>query len=321
MKTLQNGSFQSPAGVVVANGKLILTISQDAEIIAGGQVKQGLPAVINLDANGDVAGTPQVYGQEELSPGGTFYYADILDSNGNRIRETEKWVITGASPINLDLMVPTLVNPDPAFSNPVLQNPSAAQTIAAQPLTINLLSNATSATSNPATSGILRLASGDAVAWRNAGNTSNLLLAKGALNTPEAITWNGLALPSPPAAFTPISLTAQTASIGTTTLYAVPSSGSGIYRVIVHLLTTTAGSAGTVLATIGWNNGSAKTLNSSSAQLNTLGDEAGFQGGTTQAGVINIFSAASQNITYATTVSGAAGNPEYALRIRLEYLG
>jgi hypothetical protein len=30
---------------------------------------------------------------------------------------------------------------------------------------------------------------------------------------------------------------------------------------------------------------------------------------------------ASQNITYSTTVTGAAGSPQYALRIRLEPLG
>ena len=49
-KTLSGGSFQSAAGTVIASGKLILTLSQDAMILAGGQVKSSIPVVINLDA-------------------------------------------------------------------------------------------------------------------------------------------------------------------------------------------------------------------------------------------------------------------------------
>jgi hypothetical protein len=108
----------------------------------------------------------------------------------------------------------------------------------------------------------------------------------------------------------------QNASIGTTTLYAVPSTGAGIYRATVYLFTTTAGSAGTVSSAIGYNNGPSGpvTINSGSANLASLGSDC--------SPITNsflFFSAASQNITYATTNTGSTGL--YALRVRLEYLG
>jgi hypothetical protein len=45
-----------------------------------------------------------------------------------------------------------------------------------------------SASSNPAATGVLRLASGDAVAWRNNANSADILLSK---NTSDALTWAG----------------------------------------------------------------------------------------------------------------------------------
>ena len=117
-----------------------------------------------------------------------------------------------------------------------------------------------------------------------------------------------------PSEYAQINLTAQTASVASATLYAVPSSGAGFYLAIVDTICTTAGTAGTVSATIGWNNGSAAAAAASGAMsLSTLGNE------TTQ--IFTVYSAASQNITYSTTVTGAAGSPQYSVRIRLVYLG
>lgn len=117
-----------------------------------------------------------------------------------------------------------------------------------------------------------------------------------------------------PSEYAQINLTAQTASVASATLYAVPSSGAGFYLAIVDTICTTAGTAGTVSATIGWNNGSAAATAASGAMsLSTLGNE------TTQ--IFTVYSAASQNITYSTTVTGAAGSPQYSVRIRLVYLG
>lgn len=109
-------------------------------------------------------------------------------------------------------------------------------------------------------------------------------------------------------------LVAQTASIAAATLYAVPATAPGLYRVTVDLVATTAGSAGTVLTTIAGNNGSAGTSQSTSAMsLTTLGTES--------SATFLVNSAGGQNITYATTVASATGSPQYAASYRVEYLG
>jgi hypothetical protein len=111
-----------------------------------------------------------------------------------------------------------------------------------------------------------------------------------------------------------VSLTTQASSISSATLYTTPSTGAGVYLAFVDLICTTAGSAGSVTSVIGWNNGAAGTTAQTGVMsLTTLGNEM------TQSFVI--FSAASQNITYSTTVTGAAGSPKYSIRIRLIYLG
>jgi hypothetical protein len=111
-----------------------------------------------------------------------------------------------------------------------------------------------------------------------------------------------------------VSLTARTASISTTTAIATPTGGAGLYRVIVDMVVTTAGTAGTVTATITTNNGSASFAQTSSAlSLTTLGNELSVSF-TSRCG-------SATNIQYATTVSGATGSPQYSLTIRAEYLG
>lgn len=134
----------------------------------------------------------------------------------------------------------------------------------------------------------------------------------------DAATLNGASLPSGAvsliANFANVNLTAQTSSIATTTAYAVPSGRAGLYLVSVDIICTTAGTGGTVSATLGWNNGSASaTASTGATSLSTLGSE------TTQ--TFAVYSAAIQNITYATTVSGAAGSPQYAIRVRVLSLG
>ena len=112
-----------------------------------------------------------------------------------------------------------------------------------------------------------------------------------------------------------LNATAQTGSISTTTLYAVGASSSGMYRVNVDMLCTTAGTGGQVTATIAWNNGVtlASLTTGTALPLNQQG-ELFAQDGT-------FYSAGGQNITFSTSATGITGSPQYALRIRLEYLG
>jgi hypothetical protein len=111
-----------------------------------------------------------------------------------------------------------------------------------------------------------------------------------------------------------VTATAQTSSIGTTTLYAVPSSGAGMYAVYVDVICTTAGTGGTIVVNVSWNNGTTSAgFNTQSFSLTAQGEQGALLG--------NFISEASHNITYSTTVSGSSGSPAYTLNIRLQYLG
>jgi len=111
-----------------------------------------------------------------------------------------------------------------------------------------------------------------------------------------------------------VTLTGQTGSIATSTLFNVGPLGAGMYVVFVDVIVTTAGSAGTVTCGITWNNGvTSSGFDSSAFSLATSDEQSEMLG--------NFFSIANSPITFNTTVVGATGNPVYSLRLRLLYLG
>lgn len=119
-----------------------------------------------------------------------------------------------------------------------------------------------------------------------------------------------------------VALTAQAASIGATNLYA--SAPAGMYRVCWNQrITQAATTSSSLITTIGWNNGSAKTSTLASLNggaLQTTADASNALN-STLANCIIIESAASQNITYATTYASSGGTPmQYALKITAERL-
>jgi hypothetical protein len=117
-------------------------------------------------------------------------------------------------------------------------------------------------------------------------------------------------------------LTAQAASVGTTNI--VGAAPAGIYNVCwVQQITQAATVSSSLIATIGWNNGSAKTtvlfsLNGGALQLtadvtNVLNSTGG--------NCILVYSAAGQPITYATTYASVGATPmQYGLFITAERL-
>jgi hypothetical protein len=111
-----------------------------------------------------------------------------------------------------------------------------------------------------------------------------------------------------------VTLIAQNGSVGPTLLYNVPPGGAGMYAVYADVLVTQAGSAGTVSINVTWNNGTTVAgLNSAPFLLSSTGEQSALLG--------NFISAPSQQITFSTTVVGAAGSPLYQLALRLVYLG
>lgn len=117
------------------------------------------------------------------------------------------------------------------------------------------------------------------------------------------------------------SLTAQTGSVGSTTLLTGTTATAGMYRVSAYMKTTTAGTGGTVKATVAWNDGSAQTMDV--PLITTAGAATTVSLTTLNAfgqGSVVVYAAASQNITYTTTVSGATGSPQYYIYVRIEKL-
>jgi len=110
------------------------------------------------------------------------------------------------------------------------------------------------------------------------------------------------------------SLTAQTASIGNTTLYTP--SGAGTYRVTLALWTMVAGSSGTVAFSLSGNTGSgAESFGSSSLDLTKVNS------GGQVTGQWNMHVGASQAISYSTTLTcSSCGSPQYGIDVVVERL-
>ena len=121
--------------------------------------------------------------------------------------------------------------------------------------------------------------------------------------------------------FVKSNLTGQTGSIAAQTLLTGTATTAGMYRVSAYLKTTTAQAASSVLMTLAWNDGTAQTLvmplESATAIFNAhdlTTNNAHSQGSV----VVN--AAASQNISYTTTITGG-GTAAYEIHVRTEALG
>lgn len=128
--------FQDAKGTVVANGMLMLTLSQTATITAtGGQVTTE-PIFLNLDANGKISPTNIVF-NDELSPSGTIYYGVVYAANKVRMipgLDKLQYSITGAS---FDIATALQSGPaSPSFAGAVMLTPSGNQTITTGNLTL-----------------------------------------------------------------------------------------------------------------------------------------------------------------------------------------
>lgn len=117
-----------------------------------------------------------------------------------------------------------------------------------------------------------------------------------------------------PSIYGSVALTGQASSIGTTNIQCGGAvCPAGLYRVIVEMVATTAGSSGTVATTVGWNDGTASRT-SSPASIVTFGTTA------RSAGAEYLTADGVNNITYSTTVTSPIGSPAYSLKVTLESL-
>lgn len=91
----------------VANGVLYLTLSQDATISGTGQVAPSVYA-ITLNSLGEIPAATTILANDELTPSGTVYQATVIAPGGGRVWGEQLLAITGASPININNLIPLL---------------------------------------------------------------------------------------------------------------------------------------------------------------------------------------------------------------------
>lgn len=128
-------AFTDAQGNPLVSGYIVFNLSGPANLIAGGEIVPVPPITIPLTVNGLVGAGAQIIANDEIQPTGTYYIVKVFNSNNVLVRGPQKWILSGAAPIDLALMVDSSV-PDPGLASPVIQNPSQPQTITLQPLTI-----------------------------------------------------------------------------------------------------------------------------------------------------------------------------------------
>lgn len=168
------GTFQKPDGTAVAFGTLYLKLIQDATVIGTGQIVPATPLAFPLDANGTLGSGVTIFASDELTPSGISYVLTVSENGGGQVYGPEFFIISGVSPINLNNLTPSANSPV-VFSGAVLLNPTALQTITGFPLAAPAFQ---SPTANPSATGIVRLATGDSINWRNNANSADILLSK-----------------------------------------------------------------------------------------------------------------------------------------------
>lgn len=117
------GTWITPTGAAVANGKLYLQLSQDATVASTGQVAPSL-ITIQLDATGSIPAATTIWANDELSPGGTTYQLTVAENGGGRVYGPEQFSITGSSPINLNSFTPSSSGGTATANNPIIASVS-----------------------------------------------------------------------------------------------------------------------------------------------------------------------------------------------------
>lgn len=133
MLTLQGGNFQS-GGVPVANGSVILSLSNPAATIISTGGASTPVYTLNLDANGNLPAGTQVLGNNELTPAATFYTAQIFSGpNGTgTLLFTATWVVGPSAAYSGTLYPNVMVLPPVSFAGVVVM-PAVPVTFSATP--------------------------------------------------------------------------------------------------------------------------------------------------------------------------------------------
>lgn len=110
---LSGGAFQDAIGTVMANGYLLMELSQDSLVNGNTQVVAGRTIRINLDGSGNVVASPaqSIWPNDVLTPSGTFYNVSGYNQNGQLVwGPNAQQVLSTPSPFNIGVWIPADVN-------------------------------------------------------------------------------------------------------------------------------------------------------------------------------------------------------------------
>lgn len=107
MKTI-TGQFLRPDGTPAANATLYLLLSQDVVATSPMETIVHARIPITLDANGNIPVGTQVWCNDEVQPNGTYYHVVVVDGSYGKCFD-KRLVIAGASPVNINSLVPALL--------------------------------------------------------------------------------------------------------------------------------------------------------------------------------------------------------------------
>lgn len=153
-----------------------------------------------------------------------------------------------------------------------------------------------------------------------AGNTYIAYNAQSAALGGKISTYNGIATVGNgvPSEVATVDLTGQSAAIGSTTLYAVPASGAGLYKITYYAKVTRAATTSSTLGalTVGWTDVDDSVVQSNASATNTGNTTTSFL---SSSFVVN--AKASTNITYQTAyATSGATSMLYSLHVKVEAL-
>lgn len=118
MFTLNVGNFSLVGGGPVANGSVVLTLSNPSATVKLTGAAATPVYTFNLDANGNFPQAEQVFANYELTPDGTFYTAQIFTGpNGTgTLVATAVWIVGPSAPYAGTLYPNVLVLPVVSFT-------------------------------------------------------------------------------------------------------------------------------------------------------------------------------------------------------------
>lgn len=109
---LAGGNWQDAEGNELANGYLVMTLSQDAQANQNTQISGGRKIHIFLDGAGNVITAPGqfVWGNDVLSPVGTYYTVEAYTENGQLVWREIVQVTSNTSEFDVGTWVPYPTN-------------------------------------------------------------------------------------------------------------------------------------------------------------------------------------------------------------------